>query len=133
MRATISRRLLDRILAEAAASPEREVCGLLLGRESRIERAVPAANVAADPACWFELDPAALFACLRAEREGGPRVIGHYHSHPSGDATPSPRDAAAAEPGKLWLIVAEGRAALWRSVEGGALHRTFDPVELAIL
>jgi proteasome lid subunit RPN8/RPN11 len=101
--------------AEAAASPDREVCGLLLGRPGLIERALPTANVAPDPTCWFEVDPQALFAALRAERVGGAQVLGHYHSHPSGSADPSPRDRAAAEPGRLWLILSNGAARLWRA------------------
>jgi proteasome lid subunit RPN8/RPN11 len=119
MTVTISASQLDGILAEVASSPAHEICGLLLGEGFRIDRAVAAANVAHDPAQWFEIDPAALFAALRAERAGGPRVIGHYHSHPNGSAEPSPRDAAAAEPGKLWLIVAGGTARMWLSGEAG--------------
>ncbi|WP_398288699.1 M67 family metallopeptidase [Sphingomonas nostoxanthinifaciens] len=105
--------LLDAILAHAAADPTREVCGLLLGSAGQIEEARATANVAADPSCWFEVDPSALIAALRAERRGGPCLIGHYHSHPNGRPEPSPRDAAAAEPGRLWLIVGGGVARLW--------------------
>jgi proteasome lid subunit RPN8/RPN11 len=111
--------LLDQICRDAAVSPTHEICGLLLGDERRVDAIVPTANVAADPARWFEIDPAALFAALRAERAGGPRVIGHYHSHPNGSAEPSPRDAAAAEPGKLWLIVGGGIARMWLAGEAG--------------
>ena len=133
MRVTISSSLLDRIFAEAAASPEREICGLLLGREGAIKQAVPADNVAADPARRFEVDPAALFAQARRERQGGAAMLGPYHSHPEGDAMPSACDAAAAEPGRLWLIVAGRRATAWRAVPGGAVHGAFDPVALDIL
>lgn len=114
-RVLIAEPALHTAQAAAAASPEREVCGLLLGRPGLIERALPTANVAPDPTCWFEVDPQALFAALRAERAGGPRLLGHYHSHPSGSADPSPRDRAAAEPGRLWLILGGGLARLWRA------------------
>src|SRR4051794_25658977 len=97
--------LLARLLDEAASAPAQEICGLLFGTRERIEAAQPTRNVAADPRAWFEVDPAALFAALRAERAGGPALIGHYHSHPGGRAAPSPRDLAAAEPGRLWLII----------------------------
>ena len=50
----------------------------------------------ADALTGFAAAPAALFAALRAARAGGPAVIGHYHSHPSGQATPSATDADAA-------------------------------------
>ena len=93
----------------------------------RIEAAQACANVAANPARTFEIDPAALFAAHPAARRGGPQVIGHYHSHPSGQAVPSARDAAQAMgDGALWLILTADTARLWQSVEPGA----FEPVGL---
>jgi len=109
----IGRDVLGVLLAAAEAAPHREICGLLFGSSDRIVRAEPADNVAAHPEDTFEIDPRALFAALRAERAGRERVIGHYHSHPNGSAEPSPRDLAAAEPGKLWLIIGGGIARLW--------------------
>jgi proteasome lid subunit RPN8/RPN11 len=127
----ISSPLLARLLAEAAAAPEQEVCGLLLGTADAITEAVAAPNVAADPRTAFELDPATLLAALRRERAGGAAVIGHYHSHPNGSTRPSPRDAAACgRPGHVWLILADGRAALWRERPGGAVEGAFDPLTL---
>jgi len=99
----------------------------------RIDALLETPNVASDPATTFEIDPAALFAALRAERAGGPRILGHYHSHPSGSPTPSARDAAMAlQPGRLWLIVAAGAARMWREVPGGAVHGAFALVELVV-
>jgi proteasome lid subunit RPN8/RPN11 len=123
----ISRHCLDRLLAEAAASPDREVCGLLFGSPERIDAATATANVAARTEDEFEIDPRALIAAYRAERQGGPRLIGHYHSHPSGSAVPSARDLAAAEEGRLWLILAGGTARLWMACRGG-----FEKVALSI-
>lgn len=121
------------ILRAAAASPDREVCGLLLAHHGAALEAMPCANVAADPAQRFEIDPAALIAAHRVARGGGPAVVGHYHSHPSGSPVPSPRDAAdAGQDGVLWLIVADGAARLWRSVAGGAVEGRFDPVALTV-
>ncbi|MBB3346097.1 MULTISPECIES: Mov34/MPN/PAD-1 family protein [unclassified Sphingomonas] len=126
----ISIRLRDELIAAAAGSAD-EVCGLLLGRGEHVERALPCRNVAATPATRFELDPAALLAAHRAARAGAPAVLGHYHSHPSGDASPSPRDAADAIPdGSLWLIVAGEAVTAWRAVEDGALHGRFVPVAM---
>ena len=109
----IGRNLLDGLLKSAAARPDREICGLLFGSRDRIDRAIATDNVAERPQDSFEIDPRALFAALRAERAGGDKLIGHYHSHPNGAAEPSPRDLAAAEPGKLWLILGGGIARLW--------------------
>jgi proteasome lid subunit RPN8/RPN11 len=123
----ISSALRARLMAEAQAEPTMEVCGLLFGTSRRITAAEPCANVASDPARAFEIDPAALFAAHRRARTGGPAVIGHYHSHPTGGAEPSAVDAASAMgDGAIWLIVAGADARAWRTVERG----TFEAVEL---
>lgn len=130
MEMTIARTLLDQILALAVADPDREVCGLLFGDGQRIDEARPTPNVSQTPERTFEIDPQSLFAAIRAERNGGPRMIGHYHSHPSGSAVPSACDAEMAEPGRCWLIVSGGDARLWRAETGGTLHGVFTPIVL---
>lgn len=115
MRVIIARKLLDTIHREARGQ-QAEICGLLLGRPGRIESARAAANIAPDTSRHFELDPAVLLTAHREARGGGPAVLGHYHSHPSGIAVPSPTDAACAAPdGSLWLIVGNGEARLWQA------------------
>ncbi|SOB87630.1 Proteasome lid subunit RPN8/RPN11, contains Jab1/MPN metalloenzyme (JAMM) motif [Sphingomonas guangdongensis] len=128
----ISRSLRDRIVAEAAAVPRLEVCGLLLGRAGLVTGAPACRNVAADPTRAFEIDPAALIAAHRAARAGGPDIIGCWHSHPSGNARPSAADAAAAlDPSWWWLIVAGGEVGAFRVVPSGPIHGRFAPVALA--
>ena len=117
MSVTISSEVLAQLVAAADASPDVEICGLLFGAEGRIEAAAACANVAVDPAQTFEIDPTALIAAHRRARAGGAAVIGHYHSHPSGQPIPSPRDAAQAMgDGAIWVILAGGVARAWRSV-----------------
>ena len=112
----------------AAADIARECCGLLLGRGRRIEEARRAANVAADPARAFEVDPGVLIAAHRAARADGLEVVGCYHSHPSGVAEPSARDVEmAAGDGMLWVIVARDEVTGWVSGAEG-----FEAVELMV-
>lgn len=133
MTVTISRQLIETIVADAQNHPGQEVCGLLFGTKDRIAEAKAAENVAKSPADSFEIDPQQLFDAIRRERAGGPALIGHYHSHPTGDARPSRRDAEAAEPdGRLWLIVGGDGWTLWRAVAGGAHLGRFEPVDAAI-
>ncbi|MET0361196.1 MAG: M67 family metallopeptidase [Sphingobium sp.] len=139
MNIRISSPVFARIVALAAKSPAEEICGLLLANDGspwdRIDSILPAANVAPDPARFFEIDPQTLIRAHRAQRSGGPRIIGSYHSHPGGNPSPSAQDARqAASDGALWLIVAgpPWTATLWRAVQGGAVHGRFDPVALRI-
>ena len=121
---------MEGIRGDSAAVAPLEACGLLFGEGGRITGWQMARNVADEPERRFEIDPVALFAALKAERAGGPRIAGYWHSHPSGEALPSATDAAMAAPdGKLWLIVAGEHFSLWRSAAAGILGR-FEPVEL---
>lgn len=133
MRTTISSDLLDMIAMLAEASPDFEICGIMLGDTDRIDQIAPCTNRAANPATHFELDPAALLAAARAERRGGPRVIGYYHSHPKGSPVPSLTDASgAASDGMLWLIASGDGLRCWVARAGGSVLGRFDPVDLAI-
>jgi len=117
---TVTSAVLAMMRSEAAAAHPLECCGLLLGRAHAITQAVPAANVAAEPARRFEIDPAALIAAHRAARAGGPQVLGYYHSHPTGDARPSATDQAqAAGDGRAWAIVTACDVCWWADDEAG--------------
>jgi desampylase len=141
MKLAISREQQRQLLDWAAAAHPLECCGLLFGRNGIIRQMQLVANVAADPAQHFELDPQALIAAEKAARAGvragaGVRaetlpILGYFHSHPSGDCSPSVTDAAQAAPdGRLWVIVAGGEIKAWRAVADGAVHGRFDAVLL---
>lgn len=108
------------LLAEAARAAPLECCGLLLGTPGKVSAVRPAANVAADPAVRFEIDPAELFAAHRAERGGGPAIVGYFHSHPGGHPRPSAVDCEhASGDGRAWAIIASGEVTFWRDGENG--------------
>lgn len=128
MEVRISRFVAEAIRRKCDEAGDREACGLLFGMGDDIDDWRAAPNTAVDPTRHFEIDPGALFAALRAERAGGPRILGYWHSHPSGDAAPSAADVAmAAADGKLWLIVARAQITAWRARQGG-----FEPVTLVL-
>ena len=116
----VSRAALAEMRAAADLATPEECCGILLGRNGRIERALAAANVHPTPQTHFEIDPQALVDAHRAARAGGPQVIGYYHSHPAGPALPSATDRAqAAHDRSVWAILGEGGVAFWRDGEDG--------------
>lgn len=117
------------VLEEAARAAPRECCGLLLGRDGRVEKAMPAANVHSDPLRHFEIDPAALIAAHRAARAGGAEVVGYYHSHPDGHPLPSATDCEhASGDRRVWAIVAGGEVSFWRDGKGG-----FEPLSYGVV
>jgi proteasome lid subunit RPN8/RPN11 len=121
---------LETLRRHVEASWPEEACGLLVGCGGpgnwQVERAAPADNVAENRRRRFEVDPR-LRLRLQRELRGSPsRILGHYHSHPDGEAVPSDRDAADLhEPELVWLIAAVGRTGMtglraWRPrADGG--------------
>lgn len=113
--------------AATSAYPH-EACGILIGEGGRITDVIQASNVHPTPETHFEIDPQALIDAHRAQREGGPKVLGYFHSHPNGLAEPSETDRAmAAGDGMIWAIIAAGRANFWRNEPAG-----FRPLSYAI-
>jgi proteasome lid subunit RPN8/RPN11 len=99
--------VLADIATHALADAPNECCGLLVGSETRIDRAVRARNAHERPAVRFLVDPRDHFAALRAARQTGAVVCGAYHSHPRGPASPSPTDLAEAHDPSLVHLIAD--------------------------
>jgi proteasome lid subunit RPN8/RPN11 len=124
---------LDALLEDALSCEGEERCGLILGEEGgdpgdpealrRVLEVVAARNVHPEPSRSYEIDPEALFRVHRAAREGGPHLLGAWHSHPRGEAVPSRRDRELAWPGYAYLIVAPGpKCRCWRLAGDGFLE-----------
>ena len=130
----LAAKLWSQIEGEARAAFPRECCGLMEGAHNldsvRVLALHRTRNAATDHN-QFEIDPEEHFRILRAARKKGAQIIGCYHSHPNGEAAPSPRDhAGAGEEGFIWLIASltlgdavELSAFVWRS-------GTFEPITI---
>lgn len=120
MTITVTSAVLDALLAQARAAHPCEACGLLFGSGLTVISCRPAGNVHPKPESHFEIDPQVLVDAHRAMRGGGPKLVGYYHSHPSGRPEPSATDRAMAAPdGMIWAIVGKGCVTLWRAGEDG--------------
>jgi desampylase len=129
----LSRQHRDAMLEWAFDAVGDECCGLLYGREDTIIAIEQCANVAADPAQHFEIDPAALIAAHKRARAGGPPLIGYIHSHPNGLAGPSPTDVQqASDDGRYWLIVTDGKLSAWRPTATDGVVDGFEQVSLIV-
>jgi len=124
----ISSTLIANLMIETRNSDPLECCGLLLGEGSRIIQIQPTTNVHATPSTHFEIDPISLIAAHRSEREGGPQILGFYHSHPSGPSEPSVTDREmAAHDGKVWAIIGQDKIKFWRDS-----HEGFEPLSYSV-
>jgi [CysO sulfur-carrier protein]-S-L-cysteine hydrolase len=93
------------MLRHARSEPEIECCGLLAGRDGVVTTIFAAKNALAS-ASAYDIAPRELFRFFRAMREQGLTHLGLYHSHPSGENVPSPRDIAQAYyPDQAYFIV----------------------------
>lgn len=124
MNVEVTSDVIARLHEESASAHPRECCGILVGEAGqgidRIEEAIPAANVAADPTRHFEIDPATLLAAHKTARQGGAKVLGYYHSHPVGHPVPSATDCEHSTGDlRVWAIIADGQVAFWRDTGNG--------------
>lgn len=72
-----------------------EACGMLGGRNNRVEKLYPMTNSKPGPD-YYEMDPEEQFRVMKDIREAGLELIGLFHSHPTGQAYPSSVDVAQA-------------------------------------
>jgi proteasome lid subunit RPN8/RPN11 len=92
----------DQMLAHVLADPAQERCGLLAGREGRVERVLPVPNSLNSP--WeYQMDGQEFVEAMRAcDFE----PLGIFHSHVNGPPTPSPTDVAKVTyPESTYLII----------------------------
>ena len=114
--------LRRQIESEGAAGYPNEVCGILIGRDTRdasgathrvVDRLEPGTNAfeADEQYHRFSIDPLAQLKAERAAEKEGRVVLGFYHSHPDHPARPSEYDRQHAWPFYSYVIVsiANGR------------------------
>ncbi len=98
--------VVDSLIRHARDESPAECCGLLIGLGNIVSEALPARNIAPDPARRFTIRPEDHINARRAARGRGLDVIGFYHSHPRSAPTPSETDIAEASyPDALHAIV----------------------------
>jgi proteasome lid subunit RPN8/RPN11 len=115
----LSRAQLERIIAQARADAPMETCGLMAGRDGRVEQVLPVPNVLRSRV-EYRMD-GQEFADAMVACDFEPLAI--YHSHPQGPSIPSPTDIAQAfYPDSVYIIISLGQeppsVRAFRIVEG---------------
>ncbi|HEY3315628.1 MAG TPA: M67 family metallopeptidase [Bacillota bacterium] len=72
-----------------------EACGLLVGLGGRVTRVCKVRNVEGSP-FDYRVDPEDQFRVMQEMERDGLELTAIYHSHPTSDARPSPKDVRLA-------------------------------------
>lgn len=88
----IEEKYLSDILNHAKDGAPKEVCGILAGRDSRVEKVFKMTNVSEKPEICYFMDSKEQFKIMKEIRSLRLEMLGIYHSHPKSEAYPSARD-----------------------------------------
>lgn len=101
-----------------------EACGLLAGKDSRVESVIGVTNQAQSPV-RFVMDPIEQLHAFEWIDSQGLDLLGIYHSHPAGPETVSPTDIADSAYAVVQVILSRVEGS-WRArgfwIENGGYH-----------
>jgi proteasome lid subunit RPN8/RPN11 len=96
-----------------------EACGILAGKENKVEKVYRCKNVSENPSSHYAIAPEELIRVFNDVEERNLEILGFYHSHPSGPLGPSSIDHATATwHGHSYVILHPGGAGSWKWDEG---------------
>lgn len=97
--------VFEQMLEQAKAQAPIEVCGILAGNDSKVEKLYKMTNVD-NSSNHFMMEPKEQFAVVEDIRSAGLEMLAIYHSHPETPARPSAEDIRLAlTPDVIYLIV----------------------------
>jgi proteasome lid subunit RPN8/RPN11 len=102
---TLSKEQLQEMTSYVNAHAPLEACGLLAGRDSRVEKIFYVRNQAQSPVRYV-MDPLEQLHALEWIDDNGMDLLGIFHSHPTGPETVSPTDIAEAAYAVTYVILA---------------------------
>ena len=98
-------RIFEKMLEHAKAETPIEACGILAGKNQRIEKFYPMTNIDQSSG-HFMMDAKEQFAVVKNIRAAGLEMLAIYHSHPRTPARPSAEDIKLAlTPDVIYVIV----------------------------
>ena len=92
---TLTKEQLEEMIAHVDSLAPLEACGLLAGKNSRVEKILPVTNQARSEV-KYTMDPIEQLHAFEWIESSGLELLGIFHSHPAGPETLSPTDIAQA-------------------------------------
>ncbi len=102
---TLTNEQLQKMTAHVQSHAPLEACGLLAGRDSKVESVLEVTNQA-QSAVRYVMDPIEQLQAFEQIESNGQELIGIFHSHPTGPEVVSPSDVAQAAYAVVYVILA---------------------------
>jgi len=110
---TLTDEQLQKMTAHVQSRAPLEACGLLAGRDSKVESVLEVTNQAQSEVRYM-MDPIEQLHAFEWIESNGQELIGIFHSHPNGPETVSPSDIAQAAYAVVYIILAPVNGS-WRA------------------
>lgn len=91
----IGQNLIKQIIEHSRKEFPNEACGILAGKETKVEKVYAMTNVEKSPSTYF-MDAKEQFKVMKEIRNLGLEMVGIYHSHIESQAYPSAHDVEMA-------------------------------------
>lgn len=102
---TLKREFFDYLVAQSKRELPNEACGILAGKNGKVEKVYKMTNADKSPATFF-MDAKEQLKIMKEMRGLGLEMIGIYHSHVASPAYPSSHDVELAfYPDVSYLII----------------------------
>ena len=91
----LKKKFLDKIIAHSRKEFPKEVCGILAGKDGKVEKVYEMSNTDTSPSTFF-MEAKEQLKVMKEIRNSGIQMIGIYHSHVASRAYPSAHDVELA-------------------------------------
>jgi proteasome lid subunit RPN8/RPN11 len=101
---TLTKQQLQKMIDHVARHMPIEACGLLAGKDSKVEKVIEVSNQAHSTARYM-MDPVEQLNAFAWIESNGFDLLGIFHSHPNGPETVSVTDVAEAAYAVVYVIL----------------------------
>jgi proteasome lid subunit RPN8/RPN11 len=92
----MSKKYVSEIIEQAEGAAPKEACGILAGKNGKVEKVYQMINKSDTPETCYFMDPGEQLKVMKEIRNIGWEMLGIYHTHPASEAYPSARDVELA-------------------------------------